>query len=197
MPSVVYRSGAEVFRSLLPGVSDRKPCKTKIIAFISRSCKLLAECRLIAYPSQACSVFRSHTVEVATKGRSSFLGADAGGFCIKNVWGFWSVRRNAYWWLDKYFTNPMNLCTAGTSSSLNVWWMALRFIWFRTFSLFSFVYAVIIPHLQDFIDPTFLFLESKNKPEWIWRASVPIPVMKVATRQLCSYEGKLRVNSMF
>ena len=120
MPFVVYRSGAEIFRGLLSSLSDRKPCKTKIIAFIGRSCKLLAECQLIAYPSQACSVSRTHTVEVATKGRSSFLGAGAGDFCIRNVWGFWSVRRNEYWWLDKYLTNPMNLCTAGTSSSLHV-----------------------------------------------------------------------------
>ena len=132
MPFVVYRSGAEIFRGLFSSLSDRKPCKTKIIAFIGRSCKLLAECRLIAYPSQACSVSRTHTVEVATKGRSSFSGADAGDFCIRNVWGFWSVRRNEYWWLDKYLTKPMNLCTAGTSSSLHVRWMALRFIWVRT-----------------------------------------------------------------
>ena len=106
MSSAVYRSGAEVFRGLLSSLSDRKPCKTKIIAFIGRSCKLLAECRLIAYPSQACSVSRTHTVEVTTEGRSSFSGADAGDFCIRNVWGFLSVRRNEYWWLDEYLTNP-------------------------------------------------------------------------------------------
>ena len=88
MPSVVYHSGAENFRGLLSGVSERKPCKKKILAFINAPCKLLVECRLIAYPSQACSVSHSHTAEVATKGRSSFLGADAGSFRIKNFWGF-------------------------------------------------------------------------------------------------------------
>ena len=143
MPFVVNRSGAEIFRGLLSSLSDRKPCKTKIIVFIGRSCKLLAECRIIAYPSQACSVFRTHTVEVATKGRSSFLGADAGDFCLRNVWGFWSVRRNEYWWLDKYLTNPMNLCTAGSY-------------------LFRPVYAVLIPYLQDFIDPIFTLGKNSN-----------------------------------
>ena len=48
--------------------------------------------------------------------------------------------------------------------------------------LFRPVYAVVIPQLQDFIDPTFLFLGGKGKPEWIWRASVPIHVMKFPTR---------------
>ena len=68
MPFVVYRSGAEIFRGLLSSLSDRKPCKTKIIAFIGRSCKLLAECRLIAYPSQACSVSRPIRLKSRQKG---------------------------------------------------------------------------------------------------------------------------------
>ena len=80
MPSVVYHSGAENFRGLLSGVSERKPCKKKILTFINAPCKLLVECRLIVYPSQACSVSHSHTAEVATKGRSSFLGADISSF---------------------------------------------------------------------------------------------------------------------
>ena len=37
-------------------------------------------------------------------------------------------RRN----FERYFTSSINLCTAGTSSSLQVHWMALRFIWIRT-----------------------------------------------------------------
>ena len=64
MPSVVYHSGAENFRGLLSGVSERKPCKKKILAFINAPCKLLVERRLIAYPSQACSVSHSHTARM-------------------------------------------------------------------------------------------------------------------------------------
>ena len=88
MPSVVYHSGAENCRGLLSGVSRKK----KILAFINAPCNLLVECRLIAYPSQACSVSHSHTAEVATKGRSSFLGADAGSFQIST-----KIKPQTYW----------------------------------------------------------------------------------------------------
>ena len=39
------------------------------------------------------TLLRSHTAEVATKGCSSLLGADAWGFCINSMWGFRSARR--------------------------------------------------------------------------------------------------------
>ena len=73
--------------------------------------------------------------------------------------------------------SPINLCTAGTSLLSYVQWMALRLFWIWTsplaFSItvslhynwnllsprklyFCPAYALIVPHLEDFIDPTII-----------------------------------------